>query len=227
MVCLLCAESVYALDRPDSVKFSGYDWIVKETRRPIGPGPNIFSDESVETGAGFAGLRIALERKSWVCAELTSAEYFSYGTFTLDFEIPSGLDSMAVFGFFLYNEAVPPHYNEIDYEVSRWGNPGSEQFSFSVQPYLKEGNSVLFGGADSGRFICTIEWLPGRVNFSLNDKDGAVIRNWSYTGADVPEGTLNRVHLNLWLFEGLEPAGDGGLEVKAHSFVYNNVIDLQ
>ena len=211
---------LFSEEQDDTLSFSGYDWIVKESRRPVGPGPNRFSGDSITLDTDGMGLAVLPGRRSWTSSEVFSREYFSYGTFTVDFSLPVPLDSQCVFGFFLYNDEAPPYYNEIDFEISRWGIPGTYPCSFSVQPYGKEGNSLVFDSPARGDYRCRIVWDAEEIDFTLTDGEGHTVRRWTYGGDDIPRDTKSRVHLNLWLFQGETPMEDGGLDLIIHRFSY-------
>ena len=209
-----------AEEREGDFTFGGYGWVIKNASRPVGPGPNRYSDRALRQGEGEVSLSAVPRRNRWLCSEIYTEELFSYGTFELDFDLAAPLDSHAVFGFFLYNDKAPPSYNEIDFEISRWGIADSLPYHFSVQPYDRAGNSRSFAYSERGRFTCRIIWSPGKVVITLEgDPEGNRV-TWIYQGEDIPVGTRARVHMNLWLFQGNAPAGDGALEVNVRNFSF-------
>lgn len=209
-----------------TLSFSGYEWFVKEARQPVGPGPNRFSEKSLRLDGDSLVFSLLPRSKGWLCGEVYSKDLFSYGTFTLEFSLSRELDSQGVFGFFLYNDDVPPLYNEVDFEIARWGYPLGHGASFSVQPYEREGNSLPFDSLLPGDYVCQISWEEDQIDFSLSRKGGGIVKHWAYEGRDIPVNTQSRVHLNLWLFQGLPPAEDGGDSIELHFFSYEKNIDF-
>ena len=204
--------------------FSDYWWIVKTSRTAVGPGPNYFTSDAVLDNSQGIELEIKQQQGRWSSGEIFTQDHFRYGTYSLRFAIPEPLDSHAVFGFFLYNSEKPPYYNEIDFEAARWGIPRNPPFSFTLQPYAVPGNSLPFHTDEAGEYLCRIEWQPDEVTFTLSDEKGRVLLHWSYRGEFIPIDTESRIHLNLWLFQGLPPAGDGGLRILVYSYKYESNI---
>ena len=206
--------------REKMIKFSGDQWIIKSSVFKVGPGPNRFSSRSITREGDSIILSIEGKNKRWYSGEIYSDRLFSYGTFRLTFSITEPLDSNAVFGFFLYNDTAPPYYNEIDFEIARWGIPGLPPYNFTVQPYDVEGNSHSFHSTAAGLFSCIIRWEPGILVFRLEDGQANTLESWEYRGEAAPVETESRVHFNLWLFQGESPLNDGGLTAGLHSFEY-------
>jgi len=205
----------------ETLSFSGYSWQVKASDRPVGPGPNHFSADAVVSSEGAAELAVRKSRGRWLSAEMFSQDTFGYGSFVLTFRMHRQLDSQAVFGFFLYDAAMPPTYGEIDFEIARWGVPEAENAHFTVQPYQTEENALSFFIQPSAEeYTAVMEWLPGRIAFTLSNTAENVYQYWVYTGPDIPKPSESRVHLNLWLFKGKRPQGDGSLSVTVTGFRY-------
>ncbi|MDC7239041.1 MAG: hypothetical protein PQJ50_01645 [Spirochaetales bacterium] len=205
--------------------FSGYKWIVKSSSADVGPGPNRFSTASAGIDSDILILKIKEKKKRWFSGEVYSEELFGYGSYTIDFFLEEELDSNAVFGFFLYNHELPPHYNEIDFEIARWGSPINPPLNWAVQPFDIPGNTKSFTADQRGHFRCTILWDFEKIIFSLSDSNGNNLDRWEYSGESLPVDTESRVHLNLWLFQGESPAGDGGLEIRIKAFEYKPLIN--
>ena len=105
-----------------SIRFSGYDWLVKESVTKVGPGPNAFSAANVAVDQRGLQLRIAELDARWTCAEVIAQGTFGYGTYT--WVVASDLtqlDPSVVLGMFTWSD-VPDHaHREIDIEFARWG----------------------------------------------------------------------------------------------------------
>ncbi len=203
-----------------TVRFSGYTWIVKDAPNLRGPGPNRFSRTAVMVENDDLKLAISPKGNRWVSSEIYSTNRFGYGLYEITFSVPWALDSQGVFGFFLYNGDKPPFFNEIDFEISRWGYTGNPPYSFTVQPYTKQGNSIAFRTVQQGIFTCSIEWTEDAAHFLLKNDQNRILQEFEYRGSYLPRNTESRVHINLWLFNGDPPQGDGDLEITVHSFTY-------
>lgn len=222
-----CARSLAA---DTTVVLGGREWVVKESQSPVGPGPNFFSARAIaDTESGLA-LSVVSRRTFGVereyAGEMYTRDYFGYGAFELDFATGGPLDSAVVFGFFLYNNDYPPHFGEVDFEIARWDLPDADDGQFSVQPYDASGNSVTFRMPNEPlEYTVRIEWGPDRVEMLLATRDGTEIRRWTYAGESMPlmetPGERVRVHINLWLFRGMSPAGDGERSVEVTDFRFS------
>ena len=110
------------------LSFAGFDWAVKESNLPAGPGPNLFSDrvEDVFVDGDGLHLRIAEVAGDWVSTEVILLSQPGYGTYSVqtDSELDD-LDVNATFGMFTWDsygddDVVPGGPNrEIDLEDSR------------------------------------------------------------------------------------------------------------
>ncbi len=220
MLFLLLSPVFSDDDKEEPLFFSDYWWIVKTSRAAVGPGPNHFSSDGVQENSRGIELEIRKQQGRWRSGEIFTLDHFGYGTHSLLFSIPEPLDSNAVFGFFLYNSDEPPFYNEIDFEAARWGVAENPPFSFTLQPYAVPGNSLAFYAEEAGEYLCRIAWQSEEILFTLSDETGRILLQWAYRGDAIPVDTESRIHLNLWLFQGRPPAGDGGLRVQVFSYKY-------
>jgi hypothetical protein len=101
-------------------------------------------------------------------------------------------------------------HNEIDVEISRWGDPGNDWGQFVIQPWGYPGNMSRYavnvgeGGLSSHAF----RWLPDRVEARSwhgppeAEGPGTLIHTWTYTGPHIPRPEQPRVHINFWQFNG-------------------------
>ncbi|GIU95226.1 MAG: hypothetical protein KatS3mg012_1683 [Gaiellaceae bacterium] len=206
--------------QPPRVSFSGYEWVVKEYTRKLGPGPNIFSAANVRVDEeGRLHLRISRTRKGWTCAEVINTRSLGYGTYSWTLASPvDGLDRNVVLGLFTWSDDPAFAHREIDWEAARWGvasDPTNGQYV--VQPYDRPGNlqRVTFGGAE--RSTQSFTWRPGSVTFTSTNAD---VPEWTYTGPDVPEPGDENARMNLWLFRGLAPSDGREVEIVLESFSF-------
>jgi hypothetical protein len=228
------ATAVVTRPYPDRrwVSFSGYDWWVKSSTEPVGPGPNYFSDSTNNVwldGLGQLHLRITNRSNQWQCAELVSARTFGYGSYRFQLASPAdNINPSAVLGLFTWSDDGAYANREIDIECSRWANaadPSNAQFV--VQPYDINGHLTRFT-VPAGQTNATLffTWETNRVTFqsqrgafSPNPSPANVVSNWTSTLTVPPTGDEN-VRLNLWLFQGAAPTDGQEVEVIISSFQF-------
>jgi len=204
------------------VEFSGYEWIVRHTREPEGPGPNRFVANPATVRVdddGALHLRVWERSGRWYSAEVILDAEVGYGTYEFTLEAdPARFDPQVILGFFTYDvDAVGADHRELDVELGRFGDPSRGHAQYVVQPASIPGNTHVFDtGLDGTHSTHGFRWSPSRVDFrsvhghtdDLFADDvaaGRVIQEWSTAGAAVPEPGDERLRINLWLYRG-EPA---------------------
>lgn len=207
------------------IRFSGYDWWVKSSQSPVGPGPNVFHEDNVDVDADERlRLRIAYRNGRWTCAEIVLLETLGYGTYRFHLEDTSNLDPRAVLGLFTWDpEAADHFYREIDIEIGRWGDPEAANAQFVVQPYTRSGRVHRFD-FPRGRASHAFSWTPGNVSFASRlagtapaDAEGPLVSSYAVSEGVPPAGSES-ARINLWLLAGQPPAGDAGVEVIVTRF---------
>jgi hypothetical protein len=123
-----------------SFHWSGYDWWVKTSTYPVGPGPNIFSDSTTNVVIDTQGrlhLRITNVAGTWQCAEIVSQTSPGYGTYR--FHLASSVDTLdpnIVLGLFTWSDQPDYVNREMDVECGRWVDPTDyANAQFVRQPY--------------------------------------------------------------------------------------------
>jgi hypothetical protein len=221
-----------ATDR--SLLFSGYNWTVRSSENvPQGPGPNSFNESADSVwvdGDGFLHLKIRNYGGIWYCAEVYTNASFGYGTYL--FKVHQGfenLDVNVVLGLFTYYNDT----QEIDIEFARWGDSQAENGQYVVQPYSESENLHHFEmplkslPSTHGFDWCEeyIEWFSlHSTDFGLTTWDPSAV-NWNnlvqsyyYQGDSNPLPRTERVHMNLWLMQGLAPTDAQEVEVVIEEF---------
>lgn len=215
--------------------FSGYNWTVRTSDGQLqGPGPNYFSDSSDNVWLdddGYLHLKIIKSDGKWYCAEVYSDLSFGYGSYI--FKLSPGfenLDVNLVVGLFTYLDDE----NEIDIEFARWGKANAQNGQFVVQPYSNIGNLFRFNMPEKEqKSIHSFTWCKEYIKFwsawgsNINYKPKDLISKWFYTGNDNPKPSTERVHINLWLMEGLAPtdAKEAEIVIKEFEFLPSNCDD--
>jgi len=226
-------DGAESLNTSKTIAFAGYNWLVKSSNSPVGPGPNFFSDstENVRVDAeGKLHMAITQRNGNWHCAEVILMGSFGYGRYVFQLATPVGLiDAQATLGLFTWDTGAPANFfREIDIEIGRWGIPfDPTNAQFVVQPYATSGNLLRYTTPDSLELSThSFEWTPDSIKFlsvkgnqSVPPYD-SVISAFTYTGSDIqPPGNEN-TRINLWLFRGFPPLDGQGFEVIISNFEY-------
>ncbi len=197
------------------LRFGGLVWDFKKSLEPMNPGPNLWGDGAGQAWLDQDGrlhLSIVRDGGAWSSVELIGGKRIGYGTYSVDIDGSiRGLDPNAVFGFFTWDQVSGRYSRELDIEISRWGTPESLPGWFTVQPYETPGNQHGFDLPPAGVYTFWMGWSKEAIVFSCF-ADGVPLTTWTWSGK-VPTPGAARLHLNLWLFQGREPAGAGTREV--------------
>lgn len=209
---------------PDKVSWGGATWQVKTSRAAVGPGPNVFDKANVTVDAsGYLHLRIQRNAGgTWTSAEIIGPTSFGYGTYT--FILGSRVDSLdpnAVLGLFTWSDKAPYAHRELDIEFSRWGNAAEPtNAQYVVQPYDAARHLARFTQPATTVSTHRFTWRKGTVSWQSLDAASAPIASYAYSGSDVPVPGDERVHLNLWLFNGAAPLNGAPAEIIVRSFSF-------
>jgi len=217
-----------------TLSFSGYEWTVKTSRHPVGPGPNYFSDNNNNVWVDIQGrlhLQITHRNSHWYCAEVISQRSFGYGTyrFYLDTRVDN-LDPNVVLGLFTWSDNPEYSHREIDIECTKWGNAeNSTNAQFVVQPYDIPENRLRFS-LPSGENTTTHSftwnanaesvffWSVKGHDDNLSDPN-KIIEAWTCTGI-IPEAGGETARMNLWLAGGNAPMEGNEVEIIVRKFEF-------
>ena len=208
------------------VTFSGYEWTVKSSRRPVGPGPNVFREQNVDVDRnGRLHLAIVRHGDAWTSAEIGSRQRFGYGTYRFTVSaVPD--DPQVILGLFTWDDAPSdPFRREIDIEIGRWGDPDHPNAQCVVQPSRTPGNMVRFDMPD-GTAVHEFTWSRqgvsclSRLTGQAKDPGArASVQRFVLPATPPPAGTAN-VRINLWLAEGRPPSREGVLKAIVERFEF-------
>lgn len=211
-----------------TITFSGYTWQVKESRQPVGPGPNLFSADvrNMEVDrAGRLHLRITRRGEVWQCAEVVNTRSLGYGTyrFTIETNV-APLDPNVVVGLFTWSNAPEYAHREIDIEFAQWGIPTAPNAQYVVQPFVPGRYHRFTIPPGTGPTVHSFLWLPNRVHFvsrkGRNPDRGTVLGEWTYAGEGIPRRGDENPRMNLWLMRGLPPQDGREVEVIVSRFQF-------
>ena len=211
-----------------TIEFAGQTWAVK-AGGPMGPGPNQWSDSSESVWVDEQGrlhLKIRKIDGVWHCAEVTSQVTATHGVYRFKIDSDThAFDRNTVVGLFTYNNDT----EEIDVEMSRWGNPADPNVGqFVVQPYETPGNIERFSLETVGaQTTHEFNWQHDSIFFQSYvghadaPGEGDLIHRYHYTGGDIPPLAPGaRVHLNFWLFRGNGPTDGMDTELIIRDFTF-------
>jgi len=218
------------------ISFSGYEWLVKSSHNTfterMAPGDNYFSNSKENVWVdknGWLHLKITKKNGKWYCAEVTLTKPLGYKRYI--FQLNSRVDLFhpnVVGGLFTYLDGTD-NAEEIDIELSRWGDSRKANILYAVQPSDSIGNAKSFrlemnGDASTHQF----DWKSGNVvfksfhgHYSTTPTDSKLIVNeWNYSGKYVPVDANGKVHINLWLFQSkkIDPNDHLETELVVNSF---------
>lgn len=186
-----------------TVPFSGYEWRVRDAPSSRGGKSNPYSPSNVWIDAGGA-MHLAIKRsgKDWICSEVTLTRSLGYGTYRFVVRDVSQLEPAEVFTLFTWDYAGGEHGNrEMDIEISRWGDPSSNNAQYVVQPYNVAANVVRFP-VSTGTLTHEFRWEPGRVSFrsvrGLAEGSPLVAEHTFTSGVPVPG--IESVRMNHYVF---------------------------
>ncbi len=212
--------------------FAGYEWQIKHRSERAGPGNNYFSasPENVWVDAqGQLHLKITYRNGQWHCAEVISQRSFGYGTYQFKVApLTSSLNKNVVVGLFLWNSyATKQHNHEVDIEFSRWGQEKNLNAQYVVHPDVAGNKHRFLFDLQAGTSRHSFFWVNNSIRFrsDLNDSAEPEVpvkssTNWQWKGAKGPRAGREKVHLNVWLYQGKPPTENQEVEVVFTDFIF-------
>ena len=207
-----------------TLQFSGYEWHVRNVGSTRGGRENSYDSANAWTDAnGFLHLRIANNGGQWSCAEVKLLRSLGYGTYRFVVRDVSQLEPAAVLSMFTWDDAdAGQNHREMNIELTRWGDAGSKNAQYVVQPYYVPANVVRFN-VPAGILTHSFRWEPGRVAFKtvrgpVADGPALVAEHVFTSGVPAPGG--ESIHLNLFIFGNAKDPLQKAAEVVIEKFEY-------
>lgn len=235
LIALVTLPLTAVFTQERQIEFSGTVWDVRRTISAEGPGPNLFSASQRSVWIDEIGnlhLRIREQNGTWLVAEVVSREGFGYGTYA--FNVIGAIDSFdpqVVLGLFTYDHSDEQHHREIDIEIGRFGDTQRDAGQFAIQPFGADGHRHLFPlNLEGSHTTHAFSWNPDQILFvsvhghsddpfaTASESPGRVIASWEYRGNDVPNPAAERIHINLWVYEGKPPSREHEVVIAGFSF---------
>jgi hypothetical protein len=201
-----------------TIEFAGITWTVKSGFG--GPGPNNWSDSTGSVWVDAQGrlhLKIRQIGGVWYSAEVLAQESYGYATYQAKISSnPELYDPNAVVGLFIYKNDT----EEIDIELTKWGNPGDPNTGqFAVQPSVPGTSSRvrfptgLTGTNPPSTHLFT--WEPDAIFYQSYDghadtlpAPADLIHEHTYVGSKIPPLSNANYRINFWMFQGRTPTGE-------------------
>ncbi len=178
----------------EDLEWSGYTWTLAGGHNQL-PGPNNWAPLNVWVdNQGALNLRIDNNGS----AGIMSKEKFGFGTYSWIVEGDLyNLDPNIVFGMFQYPDSSvgPDMTNEIDIEISPWGDPNKDRLNYSIWPNHKE--------PKFSHYFNILHLRPGRKwTFKYSRSPSRVsFDDWTVT-SDLVSNAPMQVNMNLWAQNG-------------------------
>lgn len=206
------------------IQFSGYDWNVQAGVSDHGGEPyeydpaNAWTDEK-----GYLHLRMEFRNGRWSCAEVRLNKSLGYGTYKFVVQDSTHLRPSAVLGMFTWDDVRSTDLrNEMDIELSRWGDANGKNAQYVVQPFYAPNNLTRFD-VPAGVLTHIIRWEPGKVSFKTvsdsSTKHENPISEHVFT-SDIPTAANEKVHIDLYDFHHAEGSSNQPDEVVIEKFEF-------
>jgi hypothetical protein len=205
--------------------FSGYDWMVRAAASDRGGDTNSYDPANAWIDQkGYLHLQMAVHDGQWSCANVRLTHSLGYGTYRFVVQDSADLQPSAVLGIFTLDEAKPDDIrNELNIELSRWGDPGKKNAQYVVQPYYVPENIVRFM-VPAGVLTHTLRWQPGVASFKTTR--GPVVGSGSKSVSEhvftsgIPTPAGETVHIELYEFHHSKNISQLPAEVVIEKFEY-------
>lgn len=204
------------------LNFSGYQWEVRQTPgNPSGSHNDYDAANAWVDRDGFLHLRIQKTATAWTSAEVWLSRSLGYGTYRFVTRDVSHMEPPVVLTISSWDGSAS--YQEMDIEISRWGESAGKNTQFVVQPYYVPANVVRFL-SPAGRLTYSFDWSAGRVVFQTDRGSGGgrntgnLASHVFTSGVPTPGGEA--IHLNLFVFDDRRTHLQTGAEVIIEKFEY-------
>jgi hypothetical protein len=204
------------------IHFSGYDWTVRSGATDRGGELNAYDSQNAWVDPqGYLHLRMGERDGLWSCAEINLTRNLGYGTYKFTVQDSAHLESSGVLGLFTVDERRGEQSRvELDIELSQWGQLGSKNAQYVVQPYYVPQNIARFS-VPSGVLTHIMHWEPGVASFKTVSGLAAPksISEHVFTSG-IPAASSETVHIDLYDFYHSKSKSQRPTEVVIEKFEY-------
>jgi hypothetical protein len=194
-----------ALDKPQSIFFSGYRWKLRNADGEHGGRSYPYDPANVRVDEeGALHMRITRHEKTWMCSEVELTRSLGYGTYRLQVNEVTSFEPAAELSFFTWGElGSDSDHHEMDIDLTQKGDPRSKNAEYVVQPYYLPMNMSGFS-VPSGVVTYAFDWEPEGISFTSWKGAGertASNRIWDHSFlSNVPAPGGETVHINFCVF---------------------------
>jgi hypothetical protein len=188
-----------------TIRFSGYDWIVRAGPNNRGGEMNQYDSNNVSVDEkGYLHLRMGEHNGVWTCAEVHLNRSLGYGTYLFVVQDSAHLEPSAVVGMYTNDERRETDFrSELEIELSSWGRAKGTNANYTVQPYYLPENTLRFS-VGAGKFTHLFRWRPNEASFSTFYGESAVpgareLAHHIFT-SDTPVPAAETVHIDFYDF---------------------------
>ncbi len=214
-----------SIKRERVVRFSGYNWTVRQLGSDTYGSPHAYSAANVDVDEqGYLHLRVTRQADDWACAEVTLSRSLGYGRYSALVDGAAKLEPATVFDMFTWDQAgTDRNRREMDTELARWGDPKAKNGEYSVQPFYRPTNTYRYDAPEKP-LLLTMLWESGRAKFNTAASDetghtGASLAQHTFT-TDIPAPATESIRLNLCSFDYGKKRQASNAEVVVKSFRY-------
>jgi hypothetical protein len=167
---------------------------------------------------------MALRDGRWTCAKVSLSRSLGYGTYRFVVQDSGHLGPSAVLGMYTMDPTGKSESpNELDIELSRWGNPTGRNAQYVVQPFYAPENVFRFS-LPGGVMTHTIRWEPGIATFQTTHGSttmpGAKIVSTHQFTSEIPSPAAETVDIDLFDFHHSQNNDQHPVEVVLEKFEY-------
>ncbi|HRH66765.1 MAG TPA: hypothetical protein PLU53_10750 [Bacteroidia bacterium] len=216
----------------DTIEFSGYTWVIKESfGKHTGPGNNFFSGSRENVWVDEDGklhLKLRYKDDRWYCSEVRMLKSLGYGKYVFYIDrLPQPLDKDVVIGLFMYDhEDTSNFHKEIDIEFSKWGKEKELNTQYVIQPY--EEKAFRFNSDLNRPTRHQFSVRKKHINFNSRYEHGInpdsisqEYKEWKYHPDQSYKTGNEKVSINLWLYKASEPSNLKELEIIISRFEFS------
>lgn len=219
----------FGISGPKMIRFSGYEWDVRDVPSPRGGVANDYDPANAWTDdKGRLHLKIAKaadqDAPTWTCAEVTLRRSLGYGSYSFVIDDVSSFEPATVLGIYTWDSSSEDqNRREMDIEISRWGDPQSKNTQYTLQPYYVPVNLFRFT-TPAGAMTHSLQWEPGRVSFrSVRGREATpqsrVVAEHVFTSG-VPSPGSETVRLSFYVYGKTRTPLQNEAEVVFEKFEY-------
>ena len=205
--------------------FSGYDWMVRSAASDRGGETNSYDPANAWVDQkGYLHLQMTIHDGRWSCANVRLTSSLGYGTYRFVVQDSADLQPSAVLGIYTLDEGKPDEIrNELNIELSHWGDTSKKNAQYVVQPYYVPENISRFM-APAGVLTHTLRWQPGVASFKTTrgpvvGSESKSINEHVFTSG-IPTPAAETVHIELYAFHHSKNISQRPAEVVIEKFEY-------